>query len=1299
MATGALHGGTSQWNVANRAPADSTLAAAVRTALKPVASLKLTVVLFLLAIFLIFAGTLTQARHDVLWVQDHYFFTPLAWIEFKTFFPPAWFSDSPWLLNLPGSFPFPGGFTIGGLMAVNLLAAHGLRFKVQTRGLRLWSGLGVIALGCLVVWLVVDAGPGKDGSQASAPTDWITLWKVFLGALACACVGVAVAVFQIDSRRKLERGVLSGVGVALLILLGFLLFHVDAQDLNPSAMRILWQLLEGEFAAAVLLVGCILAFRKRAGIVLLHAGIGLIMVNQLVVYCLHKEEQLRMAEGQTVNYASDIRTVELAVIDKKSSATEDDVTVIPEKMLRDSLDGKKPISDRQLPFDVQQLDYFENSALRKAGPEEKTVADAGIGKIAMIERLRPVTGASAGEGVNLPAAYVQLTEKGTGKSLGTYLVSTGYVDRLGNSVEQKAQVADKEYEIALRFQREYKPYTMHLHEVRGDMYLGTKIPRNYSSDLQLVDPTRGVDRRADVRMNEPLRYGGETFYQAGFDDGQESGTGVKATTLQVVSNFGWMIPYLACMIVATGLLAHFCLTLVRFLRRREEGPTAAQRAAVSQATARPGIVLPSVVAALAIGLLAYLAIVPSAGPKEFDFYNFGKLPVMSGGRVQPLDSLARNLLRVFCLREAYLDQSGVQLKPAKEGQEGLEIASVIPGSAADLAGIKPGDRLLSLDRVSKGDFNFKTAWERLEDNGNATVKAMVARGDQPARGIVIKREFQPAVKWLLEVAARPDVADRLHVFKVENLDLLNLLGLRRREYYRYSWDEIYQPKLLEKEFQELRDSKSDNYSVFQKKLSELQSRMTLYLVLRGSFMNHPLPPFPTDEESKADPDGTDKIKAEIKERLIDLAQTLQAMMDPQAESHPPLAVPTPQSREMPSADQPTQAAPASWEPYTLAWLQNYFAELRQQPPNPAATSLAHIFDAYAQQDAGAFNRAVVDYSMSLSENPPRQMEKAVPAFEAWFNHWSPFFDCQWLYFAAFCLVAFSWLGKTRTLNRTAFWLIAVTFLVHTFALVARMYISGRPPVINLYSTAIFIGWAAVLAGLILESVYHLSFGNAVASIAGFVTLLLADRLTLLLEPSSGGDTISVMQAVLDTQFWLATHVTMVNLGYSATYVAGLLGLIYVVRGLFTTSLTASDGKDLARMIYGTVCFAIFFSFVGTVLGGLWADDSWGRFWGWDPKENGALIIVLWNALVLHARWDGLVKDRGLALLAIGGNIVVSWSYFGVNQLGVGLHSYGFTEGVLLALALVCVSQLAMIALGLTPLRFWRSNHQPPAAPA
>jgi ABC-type transport system involved in cytochrome c biogenesis permease subunit len=254
----------------------------------------------------------------------------------------------------------------------------------------------------------------------------------------------------------------------------------------------------------------------------------------------------------------------------------------------------------------------------------------------------------------------------------------------------------------------------------------------------------------------------------------------------------------------------------------------------------------------------------------------------------------------------------------------------------------------------------------------------------------------------------------------------------------------------------------------------------------------------------------------------------------------------------------------------------------------------------------------------------------------------------------------------------------------------------------------------------------------VAAGIGFITLIIAHHLAL------GGDTMEMMRAVLDTNFWLATHVVAVTVGYASTFVAGFLGLLYVILGFFTPNLTrkmskteasvagiaaaylvktdgssletskqvsaAAEkgelGKSISRMIYAIVCFATLFSFVGTVLGGIWADQSWGRFWGWDPKENGALIIVLWNALILHLRWGGLIRQRGLATCAIFGNVVTAWSWFGVNMLGIGLHSYGFTDAAFKWLMLFVASQLAFICLGLLPTRWWRSfnTRSEPAAP-
>jgi len=210
--------------------------------------------------------------------------------------------------------------------------------------------------------------------------------------------------------------------------------------------------------------------------------------------------------------------------------------------------------------------------------------------------------------------------------------------------------------------------------------------------------------------------------------------------------------------------------------------------------------------------------------------------------------------------------------------------------------------------------------------------------------------------------------------------------------------------------------------------------------------------------------------------------------------------------------------------------------------------------------------------------------------------------------------------------------------------------------------------------LVLEVIAKNGLGNFVSSVAGFLTLEIAWYLSL------DGDTFTVLQAVLDTQIWLATHVTSITLGYSATFLAGLLGTVLIAMSFNPRKDNDAILRLPAIMIYGTLCFALFFSFVGTVLGGLWADDSWGRFWGWDPKENGALMIVLWNALVLHARWDRLIGDRGLAILAVFGNIVTAWSWFGVNELGVGLHSYGFTEGRLKMLGIaILVHFLIMLA--------------------
>jgi ABC-type transport system involved in cytochrome c biogenesis permease subunit len=1169
MASDAISPAQARHAAARRGQANTFGSLVYHWVLMPLASLRLTVALFAIAILLVFAGTLAQVDKDIWDVMREYFRAWFAWIDFQVFFPKSFFSgEAP---KIPGGFWFPGGWLIGGAMGVNLLLAHALRFKIQARGPRLAAGLAVIALGMGLTWLVIVGGSGKDTIESASSFQWASLWTAVKGCLVALWLAGAYALAVLSRDRRLERWLLAIGELVLGVLIVWLLMRPDVATLGDSSMRILWQLIKGGLAGLVLLLGCVLVFRKRAGIVLLHGGIMLVMGNELLVHTLHVEGQMRISEGETVNFVQDIRTVELAVVDPSDPKTED-VVVIPRGMLQ----AGGAIRDEALPFDVEVVKYLPNSSLQAAKSEAENQATRGAGLQWVAQERRTGSGTDVGGKVDVAAAYVKLLNKENHESLGTYLVSL-------ELKPQKVQLGDKTYDLSLRFKRSYKPFSVKLADVRFDKYLGTQTAKNYSSDVRLVDESRNVDRDVKIWMNNPLRFAGETFYQSGYDVNDR---GEESTTLQVVTNAGWMIPYVACMLVATGMLAQFSITLVRFLRRRDEVDSAASKPAratrrslsehaASAAQDRKSLIFTAMVVGCCAIWVLYSAREPHVPRDTMQLAEFGRLPIVYEGRVKPFDTLARNTLRIISDKQTFVDESG---------------------------------------------------------------------GSPP--------RSQPAIKWLLDVITASPAAFKHKVFRIENLEVLQTLGLERRSGFRYALEEFRDHvEEFERQAELASKAEASKLSVYQKKILELDKRIRLITLLMAAF-----------EQPRIADDR-------LQEDLIEAIKSQGALQRMQ----PPLVV-------------PPESSDAQWEPYSVAWTKGFAkARVLGQTPSPAVVALNSMFVAYRKADGETFNADLARYQNWLDEHRPSDVNPTKVNFEAFFNYFEPFYRAIVLYVVAFVLVVLGWLGWTRPLHRAAFWLVVFTFGLHTFALVSRIYISGRPPVTNLYSSAVFIGWGAVLAGIVMESIYRLGIGTVVAAVGGFTTLFIAHNL------AAGGDTFIVLQAVLDTQFWLATHVVCEALGYTATFVAGFLGLLYILRGVLTPSLGSETGKDLARMIYGTLCFAIFFSFVGTVLGGLWADDSWGRFWGWDPKENGALIIVLWNALVLHARWGGVVKDRGLAALAVGGNIVTGWSWFGVNELGIGLHSYGFTEGVLLALGLFIVTQLGTIALATIPKRLWWSS--------
>ncbi|MEY2466581.1 MAG: hypothetical protein QOD03_1102 [Verrucomicrobiota bacterium] len=610
---------------------------------------------------------------------------------------------------------------------------------------------------------------------------------------------------------------------------------------------------------------------------------------------------------------------------------------------------------------------------------------------------------------------------------------------------------------------------------------------------------------------------------------------------------------------------------------------------------------------------------------EFHVAEFGRLPVLFNGRIQPFDSIARNAL--------------------------LQIRST-------------GD--LPLEQLPSWQF-----WRH------------------PKK--------LKSTEWLLEVMFKPEVADTRPVFLIHHPDLISELklgeiGVEKSGLRYYTFKEL-EPVAGEiwSQGQKAIDLEDSQRTAYQKQVVKLSNALLLYHQLKNCIQPEDATDFAqmVAHYGHVFPAGVAAFRAQQAGQTFNQTDLENFLRPTQLFQH---------MAELPN---PLIIPPLNPETDRNAW-QNMGAGLlgtiQTGEIHPVVTFFARVATAYALNDTAEFNSAVAGYKTWLAPHFAREVTKGRSEF--YFNQVKAFLHAMIIYTFAFVLAGGAlltfgaWPSVAESFRRSSYYLILLAFVVHTFGLIYRMALEGRPPVTNLYSSAIFIGWGACVLGLVLERIYKIGLGSAVAGLAGCVTLLIAHNLAL------GGDTMEMMRAVLDTNFWLATHVVVVTLGYASTFVAGLLAMAYVVLGLFTPILSikvgkkdaaSSDiGKALAKMVYAIICFATLFSFVGTVLGGIWADQSWGRFWGWDPKENGALLIVIWNAAILHARWGKLVRERGIMNMAIFGNIVTAFSWFGVNMLGVGLHSYGFMDAAFNWLMLFISLQAGLIMLGSLPLSLWKS---------
>ena len=339
----------------------------------------------------------------------------------------------------------------------------------------------------------------------------------------------------------------------------------------------------------------------------------------------------------------------------------------------------------------------------------------------------------------------------------------------------------------------------------------------------------------------------------------------------------------------------------------------------------------------------------------------------------------------------------------------------------------------------------------------------------------------------------------------------------------------------------------------------------------------------------------------------------------------------------------------------------------------------------ASGDAAAFKTQSKSFSEWVMESTKLRGrgEASRIALEVHYNNADYFYNALYCFISALLCVALSWAAPAAGWGRGmrfASWVLSIAgVLTATAGIVVRCLIMHRPPISTLYETVLYITTTAAALCLITEWLTRKGYGLALAAVIGTSGMYLS----ILRLASDEHDSLQVLQAVLITNFWLATHVPCINLGYAAGMVAAFFSMTYFALRLVGLVKPGNDrAKDLTRMAYGFISGGLLLSLVGTVLGGIWANYSWGRFWGWDPKENGALMIVLMNLIILHARMGGYIREVGFHCCCIMLGMIVVFSWFGVNLLGVGLHSYGFMEGARFWINFFWGSQLVILAYGI-----------------
>lgn len=538
-----------------------------------------------------------------------------------------------------------------------------------------------------------------------------------------------------------------------------------------------------------------------------------------------------------------------------------------------------------------------------------------------------------------------------------------------------------------------------------------------------------------------------------------------------------------------------------------------------------------------------------------------------------------------------------------------------------------------------------------------------------------------AASWLAELLFDPEKSYQRRVFNISNPEVLNAVRLEWRSEHIYSFNEISTAfQANQSMLHSLASVQDSQRTPAQQQLLELYFKTLTFIdVSKSLSLIHPR--FIIEDQSFADrlhlPKGEELTFLDLlpHETEIFALVSKSAHKEPKEKSLAILA------RNYIQISQQREATifriiPPQWQHDGDVWTAPWETLLEGRGSPDTAKYMEQwkkLAFAYSHHELSAWNRTAIQSRDMAYQMAGVHASAFHQKLEVLYAQANLFIVALSIYIASFVLLMIALLTHQRIFYKVAALMMPFGALLHFISIGIRIIIMNRPPVATLYETTIFVSLIAVVLSLLFERKHREGAGIIVGAIIGIVLLFISTRY------AADGDTMEMLVAVLNTNFWLATHVVTVTMGYGCSLVAGTLGHVYLINKFMRPKDTMAHNTILNTML-AVGLIAVFFALLGTILGGIWADQSWGRFWGWDPKENGALLIVLWLLCLLHGKVSKVLSPLNFASIMALTNVIVALSWFGVNLLGVGLHSYGYTNNIAADLAVFCGVEITFVII-------------------